>query len=135
MDDVYFVRVVGVSNYQQALSDSYSGQAVRFVHEPDNPHDEMALRVENSHGCTIGYIPRSSWLRALIHERGRGVSGAISSIGMARSCMLGVTISVAICDDEVNVASYFPDRRPPEPPRGGFRYWVTSAEGSDQRAA
>lgn len=135
MDDVYFVRVVGVSNYQQALSESYAGQAVRFVHEPDNPHDEMALRVETSEGRTIGYVPRSSWLRALIHERGRGVSGVIASIGMARSCMLGVTISVAICDDEVIVASYFPDRQAPEAPKGGFRYWVTSAEASDQRAA
>ncbi|MCK0533424.1 HIRAN domain-containing protein [Sphingobium agri] len=135
MDEVYFVRVVGVSNYQQALAESYAGQAVRFVHEPDNPYDAMALRVENSAGATIGYIPRNSWLRAVIHERGRGVTGSISSVGMARSCMLGVTISVAICDDEVIVASYFPDQLPPEPPKGGFRYWVTSAEASDQRAA
>lgn len=127
MDEVYFLRVVGVSHYQEALQETCAGEAVRFVHEPDNPHDEMALRVENVHGQPIGYVPRTSWLRAAIHERGRGVSGVVASIGMSRACMLGATVSVAICDDDVAVASYFPDREAPQPPKGGFRYWVTSA--------
>lgn len=125
-DDLLNFRLVGVSFYQPALERCAQGQPVRFVHEPDNPHDEMAIRVESFTGETIGYVPRSSGLRVAIHQQGRGVSGVIGSIGMSRACLLGASISVALCDDLVRVASYFPDRAPPEPPSGGFRYWVKS---------
>lgn len=125
MDDgVAYLKLVGVSFYQEALGRCSAGEAVRFVHEPDNPHDEMALRVVSVLNETIGYVPRRSWLHRLIHEQGRGVSAVLASIGYGRACLLGATVSVAVCDDTVAVASYYPDRPVPEPPRGGFRYWV-----------
>jgi hypothetical protein len=125
MDDgIAYLRIVGVSHYQDALSRCVAGEAVRFVHEPDNPHDEMAIRVVSALGETIGYAPRESWLHELVHEKGRGVSGVLDSIGYSRTCLLGARISVAICDDEPMVQSYYPDAPPPEPPTGGFRYWV-----------
>ena len=123
-DEVGFLRVVGVSFYQEAIGKCSAGQPVRFVHEPDNPYDETAIRVESVIGETIGYAPRKSWLHLMIHERGRGVSAVISSIGYSRSCLLGVSLSVAVCDDDVSRASYYPDRLTPEPPKGGFRYWI-----------
>jgi hypothetical protein len=123
-DEIAYVRVAGVSFYQPALANCSTGEAVRFVHEPDNPHDEMALRVVSMIGETVGYVPRASWLHRMIHERGRGVSATIASVGLGRSCLLGATLAVAICDDEVTVASYYPDRPSPDPPKGGFRYWV-----------
>jgi len=131
-EDVYSLRIVGVSHYQEALGQCRVGEPVRFVHEPDNPYDHMALRVTNDDGETLGYVPKRSWLRAVIHERGRGVAGAIASIGMSRSCLIGAVVSVAITDDDVRVASYYPDQAPPEPPRGGFRYWVLPVSASAQ---
>lgn len=125
-DDVDYLRVVGVSFYQDAIARCEPGQPVRFVHEPDNPHDAMALRIVSRLGETIGYAPRKSWIHHTIHQQGRGVSAVIHSIGYSRARLLGVMLSMAICDDEVERASYYPDRPAPETPSGGFRYWVNS---------
>lgn len=125
-DDVRLIRVAGVSFYQEALGRCSTGEAVRFVHEPDNPHDETALRVVSNVGEAIGYLPRGSWVHHAIHERGRGVSAVIASIGMSRACILGAQLSVAICDDEPAVASYHEGRDAPDMPKGGFRYWIKS---------
>jgi hypothetical protein len=84
-DGIAYVRIAGVSFYQEALERCAAGEPVRFVHEPDNPHDELALQVVSMCGETIGYVPRGSWLRIAIHEQGRGVSGVIASIGYSRS--------------------------------------------------
>lgn len=125
-DGIFYQRVVGVSHHQEALEGCRPGQPVRLIHEPDNPHDEMALKVETADGKAIGYLPRRSWIHKAIHEQGRGVSAVISSVGYGRACLLGCVISVALCDDEVETRSYYPNLPPPEPPRGGFRYWVST---------
>ena len=122
---MFHLRLVGVSHFQEALSRTAQGEPVRFIHEPDNPHDETAIRVDNSSGETIGYAPRNSWVHRAVHEQGRGVTGAVASIGMSRACLLGVMVTIALCDDEPAVKSYYPDRRPPEPPKGGYRYWIS----------
>jgi len=133
-DELCYVRIVGVSFYQDALRNCRPGEPVRFYHEPDNPHDEMAIRVESSAGKTIGYVPRTSPLRKLIHERGRGIAGTIASMGMSRACLVGAQISVVITDDVVAPVSYYPNRLPPEPPKGGFRYWVNTPAAAAQLA-
>ncbi|WP_390902715.1 HIRAN domain-containing protein [Sphingomonas oryzagri] len=125
-DGLAFCRVAGVSHYQEALSRCSAGERVLFVHEPDNPHDEMALRVISAAQETIGYVPRANWLHRLIHEQGRGIAATIASVGYGRACLLGATLAVVVTDDHVGVASYYPDRHAPEPPAGGFRYWVKS---------
>ena len=134
-DSVFYVRVAGASFYQQQLERCSPGEPVRFIHEPDNPHDETALRVESLAGETIGYVPRSSPLHRLIHERGRGVAGIIDSLGKSRACLLGATLSVTVTDDSVRVASYYPGKSAPEPPRGGFRYWVNTPADAARLAA
>lgn len=134
-EDIDFLRVVGVSHYQEAVSRCSAGEAVRFIHEPDNPHDQMALRVVSLLGETIGYAPRKSWVHHVIHQQGRGVSAVIHSVGYSRNCLLGVLLSMAICDDEVALASYHPDRPPPEPPHGGFRYWINSPDDVERLVA
>lgn len=123
-DDIGLIRVAGVSHYQAALGRCAPGQPVRFVHEPDNPHDETALRVVSLLGETIGYLPRGSWLHQAIHERGRGASAVIDSIGLSRNCILGARLSAVLSDDDPAVQSYHPGAPPPEPPSGGFRYWI-----------
>ncbi|WP_347091695.1 HIRAN domain-containing protein [Sphingomonas parapaucimobilis] len=134
-DDVDFLRVVGVSHYQDAVSRCSPGEAVRFVHEPDNPHDETALRVVSLLGETIGYAPRNSWVHYMIHQSGRGVSAVVHSVGYSRSCLLGVLLSMAVCDDEIERASYYPGRPIPEPPPGGFRYWISTPGDVERRVA
>lgn len=127
MDDgLFYQRIAGVSHYQAALADCRPGQAVRLVHEPDNPHDPMALKIETLDGKALGYAPKRSGLHVAILELGRGASLTIASIGYSRACLLGATVSIALCDDEILVRSYYPDLPPPEPPRGGFRYWVST---------
>lgn len=125
-DELGYLRVTGVSHYQDALARCSPGEAVKLVHEPDNPFDRMALRVVSVLSETIGYLPRNSWVHEMVHERGRGVSATISSIGYGRACLLGATLSMAICDDDPARASYYPAQPVPEPPKGGFRYWVRS---------
>lgn len=133
MDDgVLYQRVAGVSFYQSALEACRPGQPVRFIHEPDNPHDAMAVKVVTDDGQTLGYIPRTSPLRVAIHERGIGISGAVFSVGYGRACLLGVTLSIAMSDDLPAVASYYPDQPAPEPPSGGFRYWVSDSAGVER---
>lgn len=134
-DDVCFSRLAGVSFYQEALASCSAGDRVRFVHEPDNPYDEMAIRVVTVGGSTIGYLPKGSGLRAAVHERGRGLSGTIDSVGYSRACLLGASISIAICDDELGTESYYPGKLLPDPPKGGYRYWVNSPAAVAPRAA
>ncbi|USI74539.1 HIRAN domain-containing protein [Sphingomonas morindae] len=133
-DGVLYVRVAGVSFHQESLAACSAGEAVRFIHEPDNPHDELALRVETASGETIGYVPRGSWLRRAIHQDGRGVCGIIASVGMGRACLLGALLSVTLSDDDVRTASYFPGSLPPDPPPGGFRYWISNPASSEHSA-
>ena len=44
------------------------GEQVNLEREPENPHDALAIRVENSRFEPVGRIPRqvSSWLAPLI---------------------------------------------------------------------
>lgn len=123
-DDIEWCRVVGVSHYQDALEGCAQGDPVRFFHEPDNPHDPMAIRVATKGGQTIGYLPRASNLHRLVHEGGRGISATIGSMGRSRACLIGLTLQFAVTDDRPAVASFFPGQPAPEEPKGGFRYWV-----------
>ena len=128
-------RLAGVSFYQRALARCFPGEPIRLVHEPDNPHDPMALRVVSVSGETLGYVPKGSWVHYAVHQRGRGVAGTINSLGESRACLLGATISAVVCDDEPSIQSYYPDRLAPEAPVGGFRYWVRNPNGGAQLAA
>lgn len=134
-DDLLYQHLVGVSFYQDALSRCEPGQAVDIIHEPDNPHDPMALRVASITGETIGYLPRRSPVHVATLQHGRGIAAVIDSIGMSRACLLGARLSLALCGGHVAVRSYFADRAPPDPPKGGFRYWVKPPSGAAPLAA
>lgn len=47
----------GISNYQDAAVGVTRGDPVRIVHEPDNPYDTNACRIETAAGATLGYVP------------------------------------------------------------------------------
>jgi len=50
----------GTSYCDPAAASSVSpGDALRLVREPDNPHDALAVRIDDAAGEKIGYVPRA----------------------------------------------------------------------------
>lgn len=105
---IYPLGLVGESNYQPAIRDTYVGGVVRICHEPDNPYDDLALRAENGSGQVIGYIPKTSWLRDAIFGSGRGCAATVREIMEGGDGMLGVVINVTLTDDLIPERSYQP---------------------------
>jgi len=50
-------RIVGVSFYREAVAQLHEGDSLTLVCEEGNPHDPFAIRVCNSAGATVGYVP------------------------------------------------------------------------------
>ncbi len=65
----YSVPVVGEQHYAANLQGLSDGDRVTFVHEPDNPHDSRAVRVE-AKGLPLGYLPRKLWLKRVMIDDG-----------------------------------------------------------------
>lgn len=104
---LYPLGIVGESNYRSAIERTCEGEVARICHEHDNPHDSLALCVENADGDIIGYIPASSWLRRAIHQEGRGVAATVKSIASAGpGTELGVVLDVTLTDDDIPVRQY-----------------------------
>ena len=101
----YPVGLAGESNYQGAICVCREGEPVRVCHEIGNPYDHDALVVVSSRNETIGYIPKSSWLRDAIHEEGKGCEATILSIEGEREPM-GVVIDVRLTDGELDTREY-----------------------------
>lgn len=104
---VYSTGIVGESNYQDAIKETCAGERALICHEERNPHDKLALRVENAAGQIIGYIARSSWLRTAIHDEGRGCAATVKSVGQSEDgTMLGVVLDVTLTDDDLPIRRY-----------------------------
>ena len=103
---LYKTGIVGESHYQRAIKGCVAGDRIKVCHEPDNPYDGLALRVDTAYGETIGYIAKSSWIRDAIHAEGRGIAGTIASINRGDSGLLGVVLDVTLTDDDVAERSY-----------------------------
>ncbi|MBR5115298.1 MAG: HIRAN domain-containing protein [Oscillospiraceae bacterium] len=43
----------------EAASSVRQGDALELVREPENPHDALAVRIDNAAGEKIGYVPRA----------------------------------------------------------------------------
>lgn len=113
---VYSVSIVGESNYQAAVRGCSEGERVLICHEPDNPFDDMALRVETMAGEVIGYIPKSNWLRGAIHDEGRGCAATVQFVGDNGYGVFGVRLDVTLTDDLVPSRSYSGEAKPARPP-------------------
>lgn len=100
MGKIYPVGIVGESNYQPAIGRCRIGDPVRFVLEPANPYDALAIAVVSGGGETIGYIGRDSFVRELIHVQGQAPSACIKDIDRAPNGILGVVLDVDIDGDE-----------------------------------
>lgn len=103
---VYPLGIVGERNYQDAIVRCEQGEPVKICAEPDNPYDALALRVDSCRRETIGYIPKSSWLRDAVHEQGRGVTATIMDIKAGDGDFFGVVLAVTLTDDDVPERPY-----------------------------
>ncbi len=113
---VYQLGIVGESNYQDAICQCIEGERVYVCHEPDNPYDDLALKVETAGGRTIGYVAKSSWLRRAIHDEGRGVTCTIRSLGRGDGDIVGVVLDVTLTDDDIRERAYGDSPAAPTPP-------------------
>lgn len=72
------IKVVGVSNYSDAASRLVDDAPVYVEHEPDNPHDPNAMRVLDSRGEKVGYLPREVARRVLAETGQRAFVGHVA---------------------------------------------------------
>jgi HIRAN domain len=57
-----------------------SGEQITVVREPENPHDNKAVRIDSIRGVTIGYISKQDrWLADLM-DKGVPVRGIINDV-------------------------------------------------------
>lgn len=91
----YPVGIVGEASYQPAIERCHKGEVSTLYRETGNPHDARAIVVKSFTGATIGYIPRSSWLHEVVHERGTGATATIMSLhtGPPTAVVLEVKVS------------------------------------------
>lgn len=80
MVGVYSVHIVGESHYQREIEGIGEGDPVRVEHEPENPHDEFAVRVSRPDGRVIGYIGRDTFVQRIVAEEGGEVSARVERI-------------------------------------------------------
>lgn len=95
MAKVYPLGLVGESNYQPAIRRCSVGERVYVSEEINNPYDDGALAVERNGGAIIGYIPRNSWLREVVHE-GQSTEITVKSISDGGAGQLGVVVDVIV---------------------------------------
>ena len=87
------IKVVGVSQYP-AVAATYSGQKVRISHEPDNPYDANAFRVDLITGEQLGYIPAALAARIAEGSTHTAFVGLITDTRSHDGCVVGLDITI-----------------------------------------
>jgi hypothetical protein len=94
------IRLVGVSfgNCQEVIARLQAGDPVQLVREPDHEYDENAIRVLDSAGELVGYVPRqlAAVLAPLMDEHGGSWPGEVAAIKgrVVTGGYLGIEIGV-----------------------------------------
>lgn len=107
----YTVGLVGERNYQDAVRSCREGEAVKLLHEPDNPYDDGAIAAVSIRGETLGYVPRDCWLRDALLAEGKGCTATIDYIGSDpddRKRTLGVRLAVKLTGTPIGERGYRP---------------------------
>ena len=102
----YLVGLVGTVHYQVELTGRSAGDPITIEHELDNPYDDGALAAVGPGGETLGYVPRDSWLRDALLERGKGCSAKIEGLQRGESGLIGAVLSVTLTGNEVRQRRY-----------------------------
>jgi len=77
----FSLNIVGESHYQKEVRRCSPGELVTFIREPENPRDEMAVRIASARGQTIGYLSsdRARWIAGDM-DKGTTVSSHVDRI-------------------------------------------------------
>jgi hypothetical protein len=102
----YAANIVGESHYQDAIRRCRPGDAAVLFREAGNPHDPRAIVVKTADGSTIGYIPRNSWLQAVVHDDDCGVAATIMALHPGPH--IAVVLEVAVNGTPLAEAQYAP---------------------------
>lgn len=89
-------NVAGVqySDYQLILGGIKPGSLVKFIGEPSNQYDRMAIRIEYS-GISIGYVPRCSIQQSELweaHRQGRRCIGYVTAFNKTNPTWAMITV-------------------------------------------
>ncbi|MCK4538822.1 MAG: HIRAN domain-containing protein [Candidatus Krumholzibacteria bacterium] len=79
-----FTEIAGMQYYEVDLG---PGEKTHLEREPDNQHDNNAIRIENKNFKQTGYVPRriSSWLAPLVDSGEVWVEGHVAESSATRS--------------------------------------------------
>ncbi|MDO8886721.1 single-stranded-DNA-specific exonuclease RecJ [Candidatus Oleimmundimicrobium sp.] len=96
--DSFYSKVAGVTfeGRQAILANLEAGTRLDLIREPDNPHDENAIRVDDENGNNLGYI-KSAMAKhlALVMDSGCEYEGKVTEVtGKEADKHLGVNILV-----------------------------------------
>lgn len=101
-------------HYRRAVASVREGDQIQAYREPDNPFDPDAILLTNARGEKIGYIPRDSFLKDVVHDEGRGFTALVARKRRRDDGETGVILEVEIVDEELPLV---PARLPEPPPR------------------
>ena len=79
-----FTEIAGMQYYEADLG---PGEKVHLEREPDNQHDNNAIRIDNNNFLQAGYVPRriSSWLAPLVDSGEVWIEGHLAESAATRS--------------------------------------------------
>jgi len=70
-----------VENIYDLLEEIKVGAKLRFVREPDNKHDELAILVKDQNNNKLGYVPRQkNPILARLMDAGKLIYGTVKSV-------------------------------------------------------
>ena len=70
-----------VDNFSELLDEITVGIKLRFIREPDNQHDELAIIVKDQNNNKLGYVPRKkNPILARLMDAGKLIYGSVKNI-------------------------------------------------------
>ena len=70
-----------VDNIYELLEEIKIGTKLRFIREPENPHDELAIIVKDHNNNKLGYVPRKeNPILARLMDAGKLIYGTVKMI-------------------------------------------------------
>lgn len=74
------------------------GQVLVFRREPDNPHDSLAIRINDAEGHKLGYVPRAkNEILARLMDAGKLIFGRLEAKAW-RDAWLKLDIGIFLSD-------------------------------------
>jgi hypothetical protein len=95
-------RIVGMQYYD---AETDPGEWMNLEREPENSHDERAIRIENGRFEAVGHLPRqlASWLSPLIDAGKLRVEGSVPKTAGRNNNSCPITLIVFVCDKGRNL--------------------------------